>query len=117
MADRCPHRLAPLSEGRVNEEGRLECPYHGWTFNGDGSCHSIPQEAPGKKKEASATNSPRACATPYLTKVSQDMLYILPTAKPPKELPKLVTLTELEEPGVFAVDFRSVSAEPPGRLH
>ena len=30
FADRCPHRLAPLSEGRVTEDGLLECPYHGW---------------------------------------------------------------------------------------
>ena len=29
FADRCPHRQAPLSEGRVNEQGELECPYHG----------------------------------------------------------------------------------------
>lgn len=31
MLDQCPHRLAPLSEGRVDEEGQIECPYHGWT--------------------------------------------------------------------------------------
>eukprot|EP00929_Paragymnodinium_shiwhaense_P089882 TRINITY_DN50091_c0_g1_i1.p1 TRINITY_DN50091_c0_g1~~TRINITY_DN50091_c0_g1_i1.p1 ORF type:complete len:624 (+),score=136.66 TRINITY_DN50091_c0_g1_i1:67-1938(+) len=45
MADRCPHRLAPLSEGRVDETGRIECPYHGWTFDGDtGNCAKIPQQ-------------------------------------------------------------------------
>lgn len=27
--DTCPHRLAPLSEGRVDETGCIECPYHG----------------------------------------------------------------------------------------
>lgn len=26
----CPHRLVPLSEGRVNQQGELECGYHGW---------------------------------------------------------------------------------------
>ena len=30
FADLCPHRLVPLSEGRINEAGQLECPYHGW---------------------------------------------------------------------------------------
>ena len=25
VADKCPHRLAPLSEGRVDEQGRIEC--------------------------------------------------------------------------------------------
>jgi len=27
--DQCPHRLVPLSEGRIAEDGLLECPYHG----------------------------------------------------------------------------------------
>ena len=34
-ADRCPHRLVPLSEGRVNEKGEIECGYHGWSFDGN----------------------------------------------------------------------------------
>ncbi|CAN1130902.1 Protochlorophyllide-dependent translocon component 52, chloroplastic [Linum perenne] len=28
--DMCPHRLAPLSEGRIDQWGRLQCVYHGW---------------------------------------------------------------------------------------
>ncbi|CAN1166179.1 Protochlorophyllide-dependent translocon component 52, chloroplastic [Linum perenne] len=28
--DMCPHRLAPLSEGRIDGSGRLQCVYHGW---------------------------------------------------------------------------------------
>ena len=34
VADMCPHRLAPLSEGRINDKGEIECGYHGWTFEG-----------------------------------------------------------------------------------
>lgn len=42
--DLCPHRLAPLSEGRIDEKtGDLQCSYHGWTFRGDGTCSGIPQ--------------------------------------------------------------------------
>jgi phenylpropionate dioxygenase-like ring-hydroxylating dioxygenase large terminal subunit len=41
--DICPHRLVPLSEGRVNAQGMLECGYHGWAFQGDGVCKVIPQ--------------------------------------------------------------------------
>lgn len=41
LIDRCPHRGAPLSKGSVRD-GCLVCPYHGWSFKGDGSCHSIP---------------------------------------------------------------------------
>jgi len=38
LADRCPHRFAPLSAGRVCEGGAIECPYHGLRFDGDGRC-------------------------------------------------------------------------------
>ncbi|KAK9999797.1 hypothetical protein SO802_019400 [Lithocarpus litseifolius] len=44
--DRCPHRLAPLSEGRIDQWGRLQCVYHGWCFNGSGDCKFIPQAPP-----------------------------------------------------------------------
>jgi len=41
LTDRCPHRGARLSLGRV-VEGALECPYHGWRFDVDGQCVGIP---------------------------------------------------------------------------
>src|SRR5512139_2450504 len=37
----CPHRLAPLFYGRVEDEG-LRCPYHGWKFAPDGKCSEMP---------------------------------------------------------------------------
>lgn len=36
LLDRCPHRHAPLSAGRVRPDGRLACGYHGWHFDGEG---------------------------------------------------------------------------------
>lgn len=41
LEDRCPHRNAPLSAGRV-DNGLLVCPYHGWAFDGEGQCRRIP---------------------------------------------------------------------------
>lgn len=42
--DACPHRLAPLSQGRVDPKTKcLECPYHGWQFDKDGALTAIPQ--------------------------------------------------------------------------
>src|SRR3989344_564922 len=35
LADRCPHRGARLSLGRVTVQGRLEGPYHGWQCSRD----------------------------------------------------------------------------------
>ena len=41
LHDRCPHRHAALSGGRV-VGGSVECPYHGWRFDGAGQCTAIP---------------------------------------------------------------------------
>ena len=40
-ADKCPHRGARLSLGKVCA-GRLECPYHGWQFESNGHCVHVP---------------------------------------------------------------------------
>ena len=47
LRDLCPHRLARLSDGQI-VEGRLECLYHGWQFDGAGDCQLIPQMIEGK---------------------------------------------------------------------
>lgn len=39
--DRCPHRGAKLSLGRV-VEGQLQCAYHGWCFDREAACRRIP---------------------------------------------------------------------------
>lgn len=37
IADRCPHRFAPLSMGKLCD-GVVQCPYHGMRFDGSGTC-------------------------------------------------------------------------------
>ncbi len=41
--DRCPHRHAKLSPGRLRD-GHVECPFHGFRFDGDGTCTRIPAQ-------------------------------------------------------------------------
>jgi phenylpropionate dioxygenase-like ring-hydroxylating dioxygenase large terminal subunit len=41
LLDRCAHRNAPLSAGRV-VEGNIQCHYHGWEFDRAGSCRAVP---------------------------------------------------------------------------
>ncbi len=41
LVDRCPHRNYPLSEGRI-VDGTLECGYHGWRFDPNGHCITVP---------------------------------------------------------------------------
>eukprot|EP00884_Botryococcus_braunii_P016056 jgi/Botrbrau1/3133/Bobra.0070s0105.1 len=82
FADRCPHRLVPLSEGRIEADGTLLCSYHGWRFDGEGKCTDIPQANDPRAAEA-ALRSPRACATPFPVKVgSEGLLWVWPQAGP-----------------------------------
>jgi phenylpropionate dioxygenase-like ring-hydroxylating dioxygenase large terminal subunit len=38
LEDRCPHRFAPLSMGKVLRGDRIQCPYHGLEFDRTGAC-------------------------------------------------------------------------------
>ncbi|KAM7528017.1 hypothetical protein LguiB_031427 [Lonicera macranthoides] len=64
-------------EGRIDENGHLQCSYHGWSFDGCGSCVRIPQ-ASAEGPEARALQSSRACATRFPTMVSQGLLFVWP---------------------------------------
>ncbi|KAL0369258.1 UNVERIFIED_CONTAM: Chlorophyllide a oxygenase, chloroplastic [Sesamum calycinum] len=37
----CAHRACPLHLGSVNE-GRIQCPYHGWEYSTNGKCEKMP---------------------------------------------------------------------------
>eukprot|EP00586_Coscinodiscus_wailesii_P003421 CAMPEP_0172484854 /NCGR_PEP_ID=MMETSP1066-20121228/12498_1 /TAXON_ID=671091 /ORGANISM="Coscinodiscus wailesii, Strain CCMP2513" /LENGTH=520 /DNA_ID=CAMNT_0013249653 /DNA_START=1 /DNA_END=1563 /DNA_ORIENTATION=+ len=44
LDDACSHKLAPLSQGRYDEDsGCIECPYHGWQFDTEGVIRKVPQ--------------------------------------------------------------------------
>ncbi|MFM8260050.1 MAG: Rieske 2Fe-2S domain-containing protein [Vulcanococcus sp.] len=70
FADVCPHRLVPLSEGRLTPAGELECPYHGWRFNADGQCTAIPQAPEG------LTIGQRSHCRAYATATVQGLLFV-----------------------------------------
>ncbi|GKY93747.1 hypothetical protein MPSEU_000341800 [Mayamaea pseudoterrestris] len=80
FADACPHRLVPLSEGRI-ENNLLQCAYHGWEFDESGSCVRIPQIGASLRESQSspALASPRACATSFPVCVTQDLVWIFPS--------------------------------------
>lgn len=68
MDDRCPHRFAALSKGRVNG-ATLQCSYHGWQFGADGKCVQIPAcpELPIPRK---------ACTQRYDCTVRYDIVWV-----------------------------------------
>ena len=95
MDDACPHRLAPLSEGRIiqaDEHGQevrakdhknidltmtqrlVECAYHGWAFQGDGKCARIPQATPELQQRTIASN-PKCHVQGYSTRVYRQVIF------------------------------------------
>ena len=68
----CSHRLAPLSEGRVDPlTNCIECPYHGWQFDNKGCNTLIPQ---AKEKKVGNTNT-NTNINNYETKQVGNFLY------------------------------------------
>ena len=50
MPDRCPHRGAALSLGRIND-GAIACPFHGIEFSAQGRCVNVPVESDARIAE------------------------------------------------------------------
>jgi len=105
--DKCPHRLAPLSEGRISEDGLLECPYHGWAFSGSGKCDRIPQQAEGGTAEASK----RACVASLPTTERQGLLFVYPGKPenaPKAKVPIIDVLEEASDEWICIDTFRDL---------
>ncbi|MEX5721285.1 Rieske 2Fe-2S domain-containing protein [Geodermatophilus maliterrae] len=69
---RCPHRLVPLAAGTV-VEARLQCPYHGWRFDGEGRCVDVPSLGPD------GTAPPRADLTvPWAVEERHGWVWLAP---------------------------------------
>jgi phenylpropionate dioxygenase-like ring-hydroxylating dioxygenase large terminal subunit len=48
IANTCTHRGGSLADGKI-VGNCVQCPYHGWLFNGDGHCERIPSLGPLSK--------------------------------------------------------------------
>ncbi|CAI0625557.1 unnamed protein product [Linum tenue] len=74
-----PDRVGPLSEGRIDPSGRLQCVYHGWCFDGSGDCKLIPQAPPDGPP---VHTSKMACVAVYPTIVHHDIVWFCPNSDP-----------------------------------
>lgn len=99
LRDRCPHRAARLSDGQL-VEGRIECLYHGWQFDGTGRCRHIPQ-LPEQMQIP-----PKTCVRDYRVLERQGIVWLWAGESEAAD-PALLPLTPgLDSPGVFRVDFQ-----------
>lgn len=81
LLDRCPHRAAKLSAGRV-VEGGLQCAFHGLRFNTSGQCTLIPWEPEDSpsRKEVSARSYPARELAGYIWAYLGDAVRLAPPA-------------------------------------
>lgn len=98
LPDRCPHRAARLSDGRVTDQG-LECLYHGWQFGEDGRCVHIPQ-LPGR-----APIPDRAHLRSYPVAERQGIVWIWPGEPASAAEDAIPTIPALDRSGVRSIDF------------
>ncbi|MEX5636749.1 Rieske 2Fe-2S domain-containing protein [Parafrankia sp. FMc2] len=89
FADRCPHRLAPLSAGRV-DGGELVCGYHGWRFAASGECTAVPALGPGVPTPRRAR-----AVTPWGVAERHGLVWLAPE----EPCSDIVELPEADEPG------------------
>jgi phenylpropionate dioxygenase-like ring-hydroxylating dioxygenase large terminal subunit len=85
LKDRCPHRAARLSDGQI-VNGRLECLYHGWQYDGAGDCMFIPQMVEGKHYPI------RSCVENYAIAEKNGIVWVWPgeqEAADPKTIPHI----------------------------
>lgn len=84
LVDKCPHKLAALSEGRITKCGDVQCAYHGWTFAGDdGKCIEIPQLVSenvslSERGISASVGSMKSHATAIPALISQGILWLFP---------------------------------------
>jgi phenylpropionate dioxygenase-like ring-hydroxylating dioxygenase large terminal subunit len=102
LLDRCPHRNAPLSLGRVCAQGVLECAYHGWQFDGSGACVRVPGllgKDDGKQRRV----------TSFATREQDDLIWVYAT---PDCQPTNVPITcRPADTGKYTSVVREVQAE------
>jgi phenylpropionate dioxygenase-like ring-hydroxylating dioxygenase large terminal subunit len=69
LRDRCMHRNSRLSGGKVNQ-GRLQCPYHGWVYDSKGKIVAVPAEG------NDFNHLPHRCAKSYDTLEQDGYIYV-----------------------------------------
>jgi phenylpropionate dioxygenase-like ring-hydroxylating dioxygenase large terminal subunit len=100
IENRCAHRQVKLSLGEVHGCS-LVCPYHGWSYDGDGRVTAIPHELFGR-------SMPRFKVPAYPVRVRHGLIWIFPGDPALAETTPMPEIPELEGPNAWAcspIDF------------
>lgn len=95
IEDACPHKGVALHKGKVTGEN-LTCPYHGWEFNSDGMCTSIPYLPKDQKL-------PCAKALSYAVKERYGIIWVFPGAVEDSEKAEFPSVPEYDDPNWLAI--------------
>ena len=90
LANTCVHRGGSLAHGRVRD-GCVECPYHGWRYDGDGRCIRIPSLGRDGKVP------PRAKVDSYPVQEKYGLVFAFLGDLPEAERPPLQTIIEWDD--------------------
>ena len=113
VIDRCLHRNARLSKGKV-KDGELVCPYHGWRYSQGGRLSAIPSEGPNFRPQ------PPRCLTTFATVEKSGYIYVHLNKAPDladqaNQTPEPYTIPFLGAPGYQHVRLKHVfRADVPG---
>ena len=89
LSDTCIHRGGSLGHGKIRGDC-VQCPYHGWQFDGDGRCTVIPSLGDGESPPA------RAKVDAYPVREKYGIVFAFLGDLPEEERPPLWELEEYE---------------------
>lgn len=94
LSDTCIHRGAALSGGKVMGDC-VQCPYHGWQYNGSGRCVSIPSLGPEGRKKV----PPRGQVDGYPTEERYGLIFVFLGDLSEEERPPIMPIPEWGKDG------------------
>lgn len=92
LSNTCTHRGGSLAGGTIKEDC-VQCPYHGWRFDGDGNCVGIPSLGPNPK----IPNRTRIDAYPVVERYG--LIFCFLGDLPEAERPPIMEIKEWEQEG------------------
>jgi phenylpropionate dioxygenase-like ring-hydroxylating dioxygenase large terminal subunit len=114
LSNVCSHRGGSLAGGKVRGDC-VECPYHGWRFDGAGVCVKIPSLGPVDGAAGSAKIPARTKIDSYPVQEKYGLIFCFLGDLPEAERPPIMEIPEygregwratVQQPGVWNIDYK-----------